>query len=174
MLQKLLNEGHKPIPSQWIDVDKHEHQKGSEGYEPKYRSRLVACGHLEHVDKNELRCDSPTADAEIHCLIASYAASRRLKLMCADISSAYFQASPLERVLLMRQPSGGLPGVPEDAMLLCRLPIYGTMDAGRGFYNRLCTEAKTEGLEVSKIAPGLYYLVGSDGLAGHYPRHTCG
>ena len=164
MLQKLLNEGHKPIPSQWIDVDKHEHQKGSEGYEPKYRSRLVACGHLEHVDKNELRCDSPTADAEIHCLIASYAASRKLKLMCADISSAYFQASPLERVLLMRQPSGGLPGVPENAMLLCRLPIYGTMDAGRGFYNRLCTEAKTEGLEVSKIAPGLYYLVGSDGL----------
>eukprot|EP00439_Symbiodinium_sp_Y106_P002780 s7959_g1.t1 len=157
MLQKLLDEGHKPIPSQWIDVDKHERQKGSEGYEPKYRSRLVACGHLEHVDKNELRCDSPT-------LIASYAASRRLKLMCADISSAYFQASPLERVLLMRQPSGGLPDVPEDAMLLCRLPIYGTMDAGRGFYNRLCSEAKTEGLQVSKIAPGLYYLTGSDGL----------
>ena len=92
--------------------------------------------------------------------------------MCADISSAYFQASPLERVLLMRQPSGGLPGVPEDAMLLCRLPIYGTMDAGRGFYNRLCTEAKTEGLEVSKIAPGL--LPGWVGLlAGHYPRNSC-
>ena len=124
----------------------------------------MACGHLEHVDKNELRCDSPTADADFHCLIASYAASRRLKLMCADISSAYFQASPLERVLLMRQPSGGLPGVPEAAMLLCRLPIYGTIDAGRGFYNRLCSEAKTEGLLVSKIAPGLYYLIRSDGL----------
>ena len=142
-----------------------EHQKGSEGYEPKYRSRLVACGHLEHVDKNELRCDSPTADAEIHCLIASYAASRRLKLMRADISSAYFQASPLERVLLMRQPSGGLPGVPEHAMLLyMQASIYGTIDAGRGFYNRLCSEAKTEGLLESKIAPGLYYLIGSDGL----------
>ena len=54
--------------------------------------------------------------------------------------------------------------MPEDAMLLCRLPIYGTFDAGRGFYTRLSSEAKTEGLSVSKIAPGLYYLLGSDGL----------
>ena len=142
MLQQLLNEGHKPIPSQWIDVDKHEHQKGSKDCKPKYRSRLVACGHLEHVDRNELRCNSPTADAEVHCLIASYAASRRLKLRGGDITSAYSQASPLERMLLMRQPTGGLPGVPEEAMLICRLPIYGTIDAGRGFYNRLSSEAK--------------------------------
>ena len=124
----------------------------------------MACGHLEHVDRNELRCDSPTADAEVHCLIASYAASRRLKLRCGDITSAYFQASPLERVLIMRQPTGGLPDVPEEAMLLCRLPIYGTVDAGRGFYNRLSSEAKGEGLTMSRIAPGLYYLLGSDGL----------
>ncbi|CAE7312962.1 unnamed protein product, partial [Symbiodinium necroappetens] len=146
MLQQLLNEGHKPIPSQWIDVDKNEHQKGSEDYRPKYRSRLVACGHLEHVDRNELDCDSPTADAEVHCLIASYAASRRLKLRCGDITSAYFQDSQ----------------VPEEAMLLCRLPIYGTIDAGCGFYNRLSSEAKGEAM--SWIAPGLYYLLGSDGL----------
>ena len=53
-------------------MDKHEHMKGSEGYKPKYRSRMVACGHLEKVDRDELRCDSPTADAEVHCLIASY------------------------------------------------------------------------------------------------------
>ena len=65
MLQQLLNEGNKPIPSQWIDVDKNEHQKGSEDYRPKYRSRLVACGHLEHVDRSELGSDSPTADAEV-------------------------------------------------------------------------------------------------------------
>ena len=65
---------------------------------------------------------------------------------------------------------------PENAMLLCRLPIYGTMDAGRGFYNRLCTEAKTEGLEVSNeqdrtrlVLPG---WVGR--FAGHYPRDSCG
>ena len=42
-------------------------------------------------------------------------------------------------------------------MLLCRLPIYGT-------YNRLSSEAKGEGLSMSRIAPGLYYLLGSDGL----------
>ena len=29
---------------------------------------------------------------------------------------------------------------------------------------QVCSEAKAEGLSVSKIAPGLYYLIGSDGL----------
>ena len=122
----------------------------------------MACGHLEHVDKNELRCDSPTADADFHCLIASYAASRRLKLMCADISSAYFQASPFgegatNEATVRRPPR--CPGGCDAAMQASHLRNH--LMRGRGFYNRLCSEAKTEGL---LIAPGLYYLIRSDGL----------
>eukprot|EP00439_Symbiodinium_sp_Y106_P032208 s2743_g3.t2 len=101
-------------------------------------SRLVSCGNYEGVSRDELRC--------------------------GDISSAYFQSEPLERVIIMKQPRGGLPGVPPEAVLLCRLPVYGTMDAGRGFYARLCKVSCEEGLKVSKIAPGLYYVLGSDNL----------
>ena len=35
---------------------------------------------------------------------------------------------------------------------------------GRGFYARLCKVSCEEGLKVSKIAPGLYYVLGSDNL----------
>ena len=164
LLGKLLQEGHKPVPSQWVDVDKHEHLKGTEAYTPKFRSRLVSCGNFEDVDKSQLRCDSPTAEAETHCMIASYAACHRLRLYCGDVSSAYFQSEPLERVILMKQPRGGLPGVDPEAMLLCRLPVYGTMDAGRGFFVRLSKAARQEGLKMSKIGPGLYYVPGTDGI----------
>ena len=163
LLGKLLQEGHKPVPSQWVDVDKHEHLKGTEAYTPKFRSRLVSCGNFEDVDESQLRCDSPTAEAETHCMIASYAACHRLRLYCGDVSSAYFQSEPLERVILMKQPRGGLPGVDPEAMLLCRLPVYGTMDAGRGFFVRLSKVARQEGLKMSKIGPGLYYVPGTDG-----------
>eukprot|EP00439_Symbiodinium_sp_Y106_P033099 s1497_g3.t5 len=106
MLEGLLRQGHVPIPSQSVDVDKNEFKKGLSDYEPKYRSRLVSCGNCEGVSRNELTCDAPTVDAETHCLIASYAASRKLKLRC---------------------------GARKDSKL-------------------------------NKIAPGLYYVLGSDNL----------
>ena len=158
LLESLLREGHVPIPSQWVDVDKNEFKKGRSDKSIGVVRKLRGCF------RDELRCDAPTIDAETHCLIASYAASRKLKLRCGDISSAYFQSEPLERVIIMKQPRGGLPGVPPEAVLLCRLPVYGTMDAGRGFYARLCKVSCEEGLKVSKIAPGLYYVLGSDNL----------
>ena len=47
--EQLLSEGHTVIPSQWVDTDKHEHQQGTPGYTPKYKSRLVSCGNFEQV-----------------------------------------------------------------------------------------------------------------------------
>ena len=59
----------------------------------------------------------------------------------------------------MRQPTGGLgdPDVPAEACLLCRVPIYGSIDAGRGFYLRMDSEVKTAGVKASKVMPALYY-----------------
>lgn len=68
------------------------------------------------------------------------------KFYCADVSSAYFQANPMGRLLLTRQRRGGIPcdDVPPDAALIARLPIYGTIDAGRGFYSRMNGEIQME------------------------------
>ena len=158
-LQNLLDEGHKVIPSKWVETDKHEHLKGTPEYSPKMKARLVICGDFEDVSREDVRCDAPTADAESHCLLASWAASERLRLKGSDVTNAYFQAKPLTRLLLMRQPTGGLgdPDVPAEACLLCRVPIYGSIDAGRGFYLRMDSEVKTAGMKASKVMPALYY-----------------
>eukprot|EP00435_Cladocopium_sp_Y103_P051172 s3272_g15.t2 len=61
--------------------------------------------------------------------------------------------------MLMRQPAGGLgdPAIPAEACLLCRVPIYASIDAGRGFYLRMDSEVKSAGMKASKVMPALYY-----------------
>ena len=158
-LQNVLDEGHKVIPYKWVETDKHEQLKGTPEYSPKMKARLVICGNFEDVSREDVRCDAPTADAESHCLLASWAASERLRLKGSDLTNTYFQAKPLTRLLLMRQPTGGLgdPDVPAEACLLCRVPIYGSIDAGRGFYLRMDSEVKTAGMKASKVMPALHY-----------------
>ena len=47
-LQDLLKEGHKPVPTQWIDTDKNERLKREgQHHEILHKSRLVARGDLE-------------------------------------------------------------------------------------------------------------------------------
>eukprot|EP00974_Lingulodinium_polyedra_P133975 11227721-Lingulodinium_polyedra.AAC.1 len=43
----------------------------------------------------------------------------------------------MSRALLVRQPRGGLPGLKPEDRLLARVPVYGTQDVGRGFWNKV-------------------------------------
>ena len=108
---------------------------------------------VESVNKAEIRCDSLTSEPESHLVLCSYAATRKLRLRTADITNAYFQAAPMMRLLLMAPPRGGLTmfdaEIPEDAVLMCRVPVYGTKDAGRGFYLRMNTEILAQGFVAS-------------------------
>ena len=73
-LQELMDEGHKPIPTQWIETDQNEHLKRpGKVHTPKLKSRLVGCGQFE--DRRGIRSDSPTWDVEVQNLIFSFVAS---------------------------------------------------------------------------------------------------
>ena len=75
--------------------------------------------HAETLETTEGLCsDSPTADIDLHLLIAIWASCHRTSLHSADVTNANFQARPLDRVLLMAQPRGGLEGVDPEALLL--------------------------------------------------------
>ena len=80
-----------------------------------------------------------------------------------DITNAYFQAKPLTRLLLMSQPRGGLtqfdPEIPEDALLMSRVQIHGTKDAGRGLYPRVHGEIIKQGFFSSSVSPALCYKI---------------
>ena len=154
--QDLLDAGHVPIPSKWVDSDKHEFKKGLPGYEPFYKSRLVSCGNYETAAEG-IRSDSPTADGELHHVVAAWASCHQAQLHSADVANAYFQARPLDRILLMRQPRGGLPNVDPEALLLIRVPVYGLTDSGRGFWLKLNDEAIEAGMQPSLIYPAFYF-----------------
>jgi hypothetical protein len=65
----LLAEGHTVVSSKWVNTDKAEHKKGSPDYVPVWKSRRVSCGNFETTEG--FRSDSPTADIDLHLLIAN-------------------------------------------------------------------------------------------------------
>ena len=62
-----------------------------------------------------------------------------MKSKSADIKSAHLQGKQNDRIIFYRIPKGGIPeeGIGEGDVLAARVPIYGTKDAGRGFWLRL-------------------------------------
>ena len=106
----------------------------------------------EQVEKGELRCDAPTTDPECHLLLSSFASTMKWKVCAA---------------LLMSPPRGRLskydPEVPAGSLLLRRVPIYGTRDAGRGFHFRMDSGVKQAGHVASHVAPATYFLRSEEG-----------
>ena len=91
-LKDLLDAGHVPIPTRWVDRYRNEFNRRAcnpDNVPLDLKSRLVGRGDLETLDG--VRTDSPTMDSEGHNLIFSFAASKGLRIKSADISNAYFQ-----------------------------------------------------------------------------------
>ena len=53
---------------------------------------------------------------------------------------------------------------------MCRVPVYGTKDAGRGFYLQMNAEIQARGFVASQICPATYYLFGK---AQHLAAMMC-
>ena len=157
-LQELLGEGHQVIPTQWVELDKNYSKRlVNPTVEEKLKSRLVVRGDLE---KGDPRSDSPRASLEAQNMVFSFAASRRLKIKCLDVTNAYFQGEEIDRVLLLSQPKGGLPGMEPDA----RAPIYGSVDGGRRFWKKLRRTVKRKGLKENRICRALHSYTDKDGV----------
>ena len=138
-LEELLTQGYKPIPLQWIEIEKNKHtrREGGPHVVPLFNKSIGQRGDLEETIG--VRTDSPTFNVKGLNLLLSWASCERLTVKSGDITNAYFQGRPLERLILMRQAAGGVPDtdISADTMLVVRVPIYGTCDAGRGFWKKL-------------------------------------
>ena len=159
---RLVTEGAEEIGTQWVEVDRNEkvrvesEQAGEAKHVPtNLKSRLVALGNQE---KREMRSDSPTADAEGIHLVFSFASSRKAKVWCGDLESAHFTGERMSRVLLLRQPRSGLPGLKPDDRLLARVPVYGTQDAGRGFWKKFRRTLIAGGVRENRVLSAVFPL----------------
>ena len=117
---------------------KNEHKRRENGphVAPLFKSRLVSRGDLEETTC--VRTDAPTCDIEGLNVLLSWVLCERHTVKSGDITNAYFQGCPLERLILMRQPPGGVSdvGISVDTMFVARVPICSTCDAvvfGRNF-----------------------------------------
>ena len=83
-----------------------------------------------------------------------------MAIKSADISNAYLQGKQNDRLILYRIPKGGIPeeGIEEGDVLAARVPIYGTSDAGRGFWLRLKEVVVENGYSVNQILPTMFSL----------------
>ena len=114
-----------------------------------------------------MRSDAPTADEAAESIVCSWCASEGSDLRTGDIKNADFQGMKLTRILLMRQPRGGLPDPevkydrynPEhNDYLLAQVPIYGTGDAGRGWWKKLRLILTEAGLVENKFLKAFYHV----------------
>ena len=65
--------------------------------------------------------------------------------------------------MLFKQPPGCLPGVPTEARILARVPVYGTKDAGRKFWKKLRKTFIEAGLKENHVMKALYSFCDADG-----------
>ena len=122
-VEALVREGHQILPMQWIETDKNAHRRRNNDYvavPARLKSRLVGCGNFE--DLGDARTDSPTGDVDAHNLVFSWAASVGATIRSADVTNAYLQGLPMDRILLYRIPRGGIPeeGLEEGTVIACR------------------------------------------------------
>ena len=166
---RLVMEGAEEIGTQWVEVDRNEkirvesEQAGEAKHVPmNLKSRPVALGNQE---KREMCSDSPTADAEgIH--------SRKAKVWCGDLESAHFTGERMSRVSLLRQPRSGLPGLEPDDRLFKRVPVYGTQDAGRGFWKKFRHTLIAGGVRENRVFSAVYTLTVDGQLRGIVATHV--
>ena len=173
-VSKLLKEGYQAVPMRWVDVDKNAKLRIPGGPEvpEKLKSRLVIRGDLE---KENFRTDCPTAShTAIHILLA-YAAAKDLELHSGDISAAFLQGAPIERVLLLKTPKDGIPTEKDGFIeaytyLIALMSVYGSKDAPRGFWLELRQELVTHGL--TEIDPAFYVLIDEGETCGLLCSHV--
>ena len=173
-VSRLLKEGHQTIPMRWVDVDKNAKLRIPGGPEvpEKLKSRLVIRGDLE---RESFRTDCPTASHTVIHILLAYAASKDLELHSGDISAAFLQGAPIERVLLLKAPKDGIPTEKEGFIeaytyLIALMSVYGSKDAPRGFWLELRKELVAQGL--TEIDPAFYVLIDEGETCGLLASHV--
>ena len=97
----------------------------------------------------------------------------RLKL--GDIKGAFLSAGNLPakyRPLYANLPAGGIPGIPDDALIEVVGHVYGLNDSPSAWYKRLSGVLLSAGFERSRFDSCLFYMREGQKLTGIYGVHV--
>ncbi len=138
------------LPSRFVLRDKNAGLKAPDGTPKplKAKARLCLAGHLcPDSMSGELQLDSPTIERlSTMIFLHNVVSNGWLKnWFVGDISNAFLQGAPLEgKVMYMRQPKQGLPGLVPGQLLKLLKSVYGRPDAPRAWYNELARVLEKE------------------------------
>ena len=159
------------LPSRFVLRDKNAGLIGPDGTKMplKAKARLCLAGHLcPDSMSGELQLDSPTIERLSTMMFLHNVVSNGWidNWFVGDISNAFLQGAPLEgKVMFMRQPKTGLPGLVKEQLLKLKKSVYGRPDAPRAWYNELARVLEQElGFEKSVVDPALFYLRDPNGV----------
>ena len=142
------------------------------------KARWCLQGHLDpdlqqKAEDGDLQ--SPTLSQVGRALTFQLIASFRWKLMLGDVKGAFLSSGDLParfRPLYARLPAGGIPGVPNDALIEVLGHVYGLNDAPSAWYKTLDQALKEAGFERSRFDRCLYYMRDQGKLIGVFGVHV--
>ena len=112
--------GRAPIGVRWVDVNKGDKTS------PNYRSRLVAM-EFKTEERPEWYAATPPSEC-LKIILSKMASKKSAKMLCADVSRAYFYA-PAARPVYVRIPEEDRQEGDQDMCGRLRVSMYGTRDA---------------------------------------------
>ena len=152
--------------------------KEEDGAPARIKARWCLQGHLDpdlHDKARRGDLQSPTISQIGRNLLFQLIASNKWSLKLGDIRGAFLSAGELPRQyrpLFASLPAGGIPGVPEDALIEVTGHVYGLNDSPSAWYRKLDSELIAAGFERSKIDNCLYYMREGSKLTGIYGVHV--
>ena len=146
------------LSSRMVRTDKNKSRVSDAGLPLplKAKSRVVIRG-FEDADFQS-RTDAPTLSTTAMHLLCMIAAGRGLRLVSADISTAFLNGRSLDRELYTRLPTDlQVPSMAGRVVKVLK-GVYGLRQAPRLWYERLSEEIKALGFRQMKLEPTLYVL----------------
>ena len=128
---------------------------------PRAKARLIVRGYAD-VDAlhGNLETSSLTTSRLSRCWLLSIASNMGWLLWTADVSTAFLQGRPQERLLWIKLPADALRllGAPPEARMKLQKPCYGQLDAPRRWYLEAVRRLQSLGLRQHALDPCAFLI----------------
>ena len=178
--EQLINEVGKDrlLSSRFVITRSDDAEKLKKGL---VKARWCIRGYLD-PDLLELDTAAPTLSPEGLAVVLQVLATKKWDLCIGDVEAAFLRGDDIERPrgrVLVRVPPGGIPGVPEGAVIELLKPVYGLADAPKAWHRSFTQALAKLGCVASKLDQCVYFCRSSDGvlqgiIALHVDDMACG